>query len=79
MLFIGTKHNVQIWGVIPSNQATETFKQQLNGEKQWKMRRKAKPLTCFGLNYVVFVSSAWKTVGMTILFCQGLLQQTVSR
>ena len=30
------------------------------------MRRKAKSLICFWLSYVVFLSSAWKNVGMTI-------------
>ena len=39
-----------------------TLKQQPNGEeeKNPKMKRKAKPLICFGLSYVVFLSSAWK-------------------
>ena len=28
--------------------------------------RRAKPLTCFSFSYVVFLSSAWKNVGMTV-------------
>ena len=34
----------------------QATKQHLNGEKQWKMRRRAKPLICFWLSYVVFLS-----------------------
>jgi len=30
------------------------------------MRWRAKPLTCFCLSYIVFVSSAWRNVGMTM-------------
>ena len=30
----------------------------LNGEKRWKIRWIAKPLTCFGLSYAVFLSYA---------------------
>ena len=41
--------------------------QQLNGEKQWKMRWRAKPVTCVWLSYVVFVSSAGNNVGMTVM------------
>jgi len=44
-----------------------TLKEWLNGEKQQKMRWRAKTLICFWLSYVVFVScSAWKNAGMTI-------------
>ena len=31
-----------------------------------KMRWRAKPLIWFGFSDVVFVSSAWKNIGMTI-------------
>ena len=34
-----------------------TLKQQLDGEKQWKMRWQTQPLICFVLSYVVFASS----------------------
>ena len=34
-----------------------TLKQQLNGEKRWKVIWRAKPHICFGLNCVIFVSS----------------------
>ena len=46
----------------------KTLKQQLNSEKQWKMRWRAKTHICFWLSYVVFMSSAWKEVGMTVMY-----------
>ena len=64
MLFISTRHNLQNFGVIPF---IKPLKQQLNSEKQWKMRWKANPLICFCLSYVVFLSNAWKNVGMTMM------------
>ena len=39
-------------------------KQQLNGEK--KRRFRTRTLMCFWFSYVVFVSDAWRNVGMTI-------------
>ena len=35
---LGQKHNLQIVGVIPFIKLKTTLKQQLNGEKRWKMR-----------------------------------------
>ena len=37
-------------------------------KKRWKIRSKAKPLICFWLSYVVFLSNAWKNAG-TIMAC----------
>ena len=39
---VSTKHNMQIIRVIPFIKLQNTLKQQLNSEKRWKMRRKAK-------------------------------------
>ena len=58
-LFIRTKHNIQIFGVIP-------FIKLQNKVKWWKMRWRAKPLIHFWSSYVVFMSSAWKNVIMII-------------
>ena len=62
----GLSHNLQIFVVI-SLIKLQNDKQQLNGEKRWKMRWKAKSLFCFWLSYVVFLSSAWKNVSMRIM------------
>ena len=48
---------MQVFRVIPFIKLQNNT-QQLNSEKQWKMRRRAKPLTCFWLSYA-FMSSAW--------------------
>ena len=37
-----------------------------------KMRWRAKPLICFGLNCVVFVSSVWKNKGLFFLSSYSL-------
>ena len=43
---------MRIFGVIPFIKYKTTLKQQLNGEKQWKMRWRAKPLSCFSMSCV---------------------------
>ena len=50
---------MHIFGVIPFIKL-QNDKQQLNGEKQWKIRWRAKLLICFWFSYVVFMPSAWK-------------------
>ena len=50
-LFIRSKHNMQIFRVI-SFIKLQKDTEQLNSEKWWKMRWKAKTLICFGLSYV---------------------------
>ena len=53
-LFIRTKWNMQIFRVInPLYQATKWYLT----IKWWKMRWRAKPLICFQLSYVVFMSN----------------------
>ena len=64
-LFIRTRQNQQIFGVIPLSSYSTTLNQHLNGQKR-KMNWKAKPLICFWFSCVVFLSSAWKNVGMTM-------------
>ena len=49
-----------------------TLKQQLNGEKWWKVRWKAKSLVCFWFSYVVFLSSAWKNCVFVLI--NGILR-----
>ena len=44
-----------------------TLKQQLNSKNKQKTKSKAKPFISFWLSYDVFMSGAWKNVGMTML------------
>jgi len=54
-LFIRIKHNMRILGAIPFIKLqNDTLTQQLNGEKRWKMRCRAKTLIYFWLSFVVF-------------------------
>ena len=46
----------------------EATKRHLNGEKRWKIRWRAKPLICFGLSCVVFVSEDASSHSCFILF-----------
>ena len=47
-LFIGTKQNQQIFGVMPFVKL-QNDTEQLNGQKRWQMKWQAKPLICFWL------------------------------
>ena len=65
LLFIRTKHRVNFQGLSPLSSSKMPLEQQLNG---WKMRWRVKPLFCFWLSYVVFMSSTWSVFGWTMLF-----------
>ena len=43
---------------------------------RWKMKCRTRILICFWLSYDVFVSSAWKTIGMTVT-CDSVLTKRV--
>ena len=68
MLFIGTKHSGQTFRVIPFIKTA--LEQQLNGEKR---DGKLIHLSFFGLSWVVFLSSAWKNVGILTRSLTSLL------
>ena len=55
-LFIRTKHNLQILGVIPFDKLQNNTWTTVKWEKRWKMRWRAEPLIGFRLSCVVFLS-----------------------
>ena len=57
---LGQNTTCEFSGFSPLSSYKNDIRQQLNGEKRRKLRWRAKPLNCFWLSYVVFLSSAWK-------------------
>ena len=63
-LFIRTKYNMRIFGVIPLSSYKTTLQQQLNGEKRLEMRWRAKPLICFGYTMIT-ITDIYKASSVT--------------
>ena len=61
---LGWNTTCTFFGKSPLSSYKTTLKQKLNGEKWWTLRWGAKRRICFGLSYVVFLSSACRYVGM---------------
>ena len=55
LFFLGQNTTCKFSSYLSSYKTT--LKQQLDGEKQWKMKWQTQPLICFVLSYVVFASS----------------------
>ena len=51
---VGQNTTCKFWGWSPLSGYKTTLKQQLNGEKQWKMRWRAKPLICSFEHFMCF-------------------------